>query len=256
MITNHDTGQRACPAYDGRVHPDGGNSRCVAPTATVDVVVRPYRDAVRLVYVDDSGNQHLTLYAFLEVQPANWSPALQRWLAMRAELRERWQIPVRKELHAVDFLAGRGNPSLTASWNRRREARLEAGGTIVRTLSILPVSWRVCYVDGQDRKAAYAAGLADLERALVRADDYALIMVDGDGTDPAYVDAHRSLPLQTRRVVEDTWPQGSHTNQWIMMVDWVAHLAFQRLTRSRPATSDWYDENLASLDVHGGPQRG
>jgi len=40
------------------------------------------------------------------------------------------------------------------------------------------------------------------------------------------------------------------------MVDWVAHLAFQRLTRSRPATADWYDENLASLDVHGGPQRG
>ena len=208
---------------------------------------------MRLVYVDDSGNADLTLYALIEVQPWQWSAALGSWLTLRRDLRDEFSIPVRKELHAVDFLAGRGNPSLDNGWNRWSAARLPVGRRIVSTLASLPIRWRVIYGPGRSRKRTYRAALENLQTDLVSNEEFAVVMIDGDGTDPTYIDAHRALALHTRRVVEDPWYQGSHSSQWIMMADWVAHLAFQHLTVSRPELADWYPLHLERLDVHGRP---
>ena len=139
----------------------------------------------------DLTSQDLTLCCFLEVSADDWAPALASWLGVRRRLRDDVGIPVRRELHAVDFLSGRGNPSLESSWNRSKAERLPAG-------------------------------LNDLDRRLSRSLDHMLVMVDGDGTDPAYIDAHRELDLRSRRVVENPWHQGSHSNQWIMIADFSA----------------------------------
>ena len=189
----------------------------------------------------------------LEVCPDDWGTVLQQWLRMRRQLRDELAIPVRDELHAVDFLAGRGNPSLDQSWNRRPNLRLAAGLTVVNALARLPVQWRVVYGLGHDRRNVYVAALRDLEADLIASGDHALVMIDGDGTDPVYLEAHRALPIDSRRVLEDPWYQPSHSNQWIMMADWVAYLAFQQVSESRPLLATWYSSFLAVRDVNGGP---
>ena len=209
---------------------------------------------MRLVYADESGDDRgLTIFAFVEVLSPDWTSALHTWLQMRRLLRDQIGIPTRYELHAVHFLAGRGNPSLNPEWNRRKRKRIEVGRRITETLASMPFRLRVVYLNTNDRRRAYLAALENLEDDLRRNDDLALVMLDGDGSDPAYLEAHRSMPLDSRRVIEDPWLQGSHTNQWIMIADWVAYLAFQSLRRNNDAVCDWYLDQLAAIDVNGGP---
>lgn len=211
---------------------------------------------MRLVYADESGDDKgLLLYAFIEVEPVAWSRALSLWLELRRALRDEFAIPTRYELHAVDFLGGRGNPSRDVDWNRRKGKRIAVGRRVTETLASMPIRIRVVYVNTTDRGRAYLAALENLEADLHRSNDLAMVMVDGDGSDPAYLEAHRSMPIETRRVLEDPWLQGSHTNQWIMMSDWVAYLAFQSLRRNNEVLSDWYLKFLAPLDVNGNPVR-
>lgn len=212
---------------------------------------------MRLVYADDSGDDRgLALYAFIEVQPEDWAPALRVWIALRHAMRDEYGIPTRYELHAVHFLGGRGNPSCFPVWNRDRAQRLRVGERITASLASLPVRLRVVYVNSRHRRVAYRASLGNLDRDLARSGDLALVMVDGNGSDRIHLEAHRSLPIEHRRIIEDPWHQGSQTNQWIMMADWAAYLAFQSLRRNNREVGDWYTRYLSSLDVHGMPVQG
>ncbi len=203
----------------------------------------------------DVTSQDLTLHCFLEVSAGDWAPALAFWLGVRRRLRDDVGIPVRRELHAVDFLSGRGNPSLESSWNRSKAERLRARLRLVEAVAGVPISLSITYGDGGQRSAVYRAGLNDLDRRLSRSLDHGLVMVDGDGTDPAYPDAHRELDLRSRRVVEDPWRQGSNSNQWIVTANFVAYLAFQDLRRNKPALQGWYAQYFSDQNVHGGPRR-
>jgi hypothetical protein len=211
---------------------------------------------VRLVYADESGDdKDLTLYAFVEVDPAEWTSALSQWMNLRRALRDDLSIPTRYELHAVKFLAGRGNPSHDPEWNRKKGLRIEVGRRITETLAQMPIHLRVTYVSSSDRRLAYRAAIRQLESDLRRSSERAMVMVDGDGSDPTHLEVHRDMPLESRLVIEDPWHQGAHTNQWIMIADWVAYLAFQSLRRNNHLVSGWYGEILAPLDVNSGPIR-
>lgn len=209
---------------------------------------------MRLIYVDDSGDRSMTLYALVEVDESDWAQGLAIWLGARRQLRDAYRIPVRAEIHAVDFLKGRGNPSLDPTWNRVRSHRLEAGRILTEAVSALPARWRVIYRVGGARRETYGAALTDLEGSLRTQHERGLVMIDGDGTDPAYVDAHRRLTLARRHVIEDPWQQPSHSSQWIMVADLVAYLAFQGLRNPHSELGSWYRELLLVRDVHGGPQ--
>lgn len=210
---------------------------------------------MRLVYVDDSGDERLTLYCFVEVDAAMWVQALEQWLSVRRALRDQFGVPVRRELHAVDFLSGRGNPSQDSIWNRNKGERVRAGRLLAESISELPIRWAVSYGSGNSRGSVYRLALADLNRRIERRNDHALVMIDGDGTDPAYSDSHRDLSPAIRRVIEDPWHQGSHSSQWIMIADFIAYVAFQGLVRRRPVVEDWYNTYFAAGDIHGGPIR-
>lgn len=226
--------------------------RRVPPTLTSNSV---YFRCVRLIYVDDSGNTALHLYAMVLVHDVDWSQALASWLDVRGVLRDEYAIPVRHELHAVDFLNGRGNPSVDPGWNRRKKARVEAGHRLAACIGALPVSTLVYYSDQHSKRLVYRRATEDLQAMLTRCDDHAIVVVDGDGTDAGYDLAHRGIELANRRILEDPWHQASHANQWIMIADLVAYLAFQSLNGSNSAFKSWYSSYFAHLDLNGGPVR-
>jgi hypothetical protein len=68
--------------------------------------------------------------------------------------------------------------------------------------------------------------------------------------DPHVRAAHRSLALQTRRVIEDGRLQPARGSQLVQMSDLVAHSAYQakRKKVSREFMWDWYGTHLHDME--------
>ena len=96
--------------------------------------------ATFLVYVDDSGDEHLDLLCGLVVPIAVWSETLRMWLEFRRRLLQLYAIPVSYELHASKFLQGRGRPSIVAdaAINTSRALRREIGEQAVALIATMP----------------------------------------------------------------------------------------------------------------------
>ncbi|MGL5406275.1 MAG: DUF3800 domain-containing protein [Propionibacteriaceae bacterium] len=88
-----------------------------------------------------------------------------------------------------------------------------------------------CPRDGEPSDVAamkrdlYRSLLDSFEQEFTQRDALGLIFMDGDGSDSTYRDAHRRLPRQSRRIVEDPIPQDSKASQLMQMADLVAWTA-------------------------------
>ena len=67
----------------------------------------------RMIYVDDSGHPSsgLVVYGWIEFQPDHWATVLRTWLDLRKKLWRDYGVPVVEELHATQFVNGRGRIS-------------------------------------------------------------------------------------------------------------------------------------------------
>nr|WP_197683327.1 hypothetical protein [Jiangella alkaliphila] len=67
----------------------------------------------RLIYVDDSGHPQsgMVVYGWIECAPDRWAGVLKSWLDTRKKLWREYSIPVTQELHATEYVNGRGRIS-------------------------------------------------------------------------------------------------------------------------------------------------
>ncbi|MGM1064229.1 DUF3800 domain-containing protein [Saccharothrix sp. Mg75] len=217
---------------------------------------------VRLFYIDDSGarSSALVVYGWVELSVADWRPALRSWLDWRKHLNATSGVPASYELHATRFANGRGRPTKT-DWDHSKANRSRAMVDALRTIAAMPGvrTGAVCRDAAGTRYAdAKAAVYADLIRMiddrLTATGRHGLVIMDGDGTDPSYRQAHRTLKLATRNLVEDPLFQGSHLSQWVQVADLVAYAAYQAVLRApgKELMWDWYPELLGSTCTTGG----
>ncbi len=217
---------------------------------------------VRLFYIDDSGAQtsQLVVYGWVELSVSDWRPALRSWLDWRKALHASTGLPASYELHATKFVNGRGRPTGTG-WDRSKANRsavvVDALSAIaampgVRTGAVCRDTTGARYVDAKAR--LYADLVTEIDARLVAADHHGFVIMDGDGTDPSYRQAHRSLRLATRNLVEDPFFQGSHLSQWVQVADLVAYAAYQCVLRApgKEVMWDWYPELLGRVCAMGG----
>ncbi len=223
---------------------------------------------VRLFYVDDSGSERTgwAVHSWVECTAVGWRAGLRDWLSLRRALYRDHQIPADYELHASKFVGGRGNPSRDPNWNRMKHLR-----SLVAEQALMAISashhLRVGTVHRRDtgRRHAHSDAAASLYAGLVNhidarlrtADEFGLIVVDGNGTDGSYYRPHRALRLDDRHVIEDPLFQESHRSQWVQMADLVAYAAYVHLLRppSKQFAWNWYDRHLRRSDVNGRPVR-
>lgn len=64
-----------------------------------------------LFYIDDSSDRHFFTFSALGIQDSRWNEFNDMVSAFRENLKARYGIYIRKELHATKFLSGRGRPS-------------------------------------------------------------------------------------------------------------------------------------------------
>jgi hypothetical protein len=226
----------------------------------------PANSPVRLYYIDDSGAEATgwVVYSWIETSPDNWRYGLRQWLDMRRDLYAKFKIPPSNELHATKLANGRGNPSTDPKINGSKAAGravMQHALAAIQASNTLEVGtvYRQTSARGRayhrERQDVYAALIAQLDLQLEAAGQLGIVFMDGNGNDSGYNNAHRQLKLATRRIIEDTLFQPSHTSQWIQMADITAWVTYQSLLRhaGKRWAWNWYDTYLAGCDVNGGP---
>ncbi|HEU5474802.1 MAG TPA: DUF3800 domain-containing protein [Actinophytocola sp.] len=221
---------------------------------------------VRLFYVDDSGAEETgyIVYSWIECTVTSWANGLLSWFRFRRELYASYRIRPSVELHSTRFIANRGRPStnlgVNMSWQARHDVAVRAlaaigqcpdlkVGTVYRRTSARRRGYAT------ERDTVYIELVRWLDERLGGAREYGVVVMDGDGTAAGYCDAHRSLRLPTRRIIEDPMFVPAHRSHWVQMADIAAWSAYQSLLRhpGKRFAWDWYDRYLGPSDVNGGP---
>ncbi len=219
---------------------------------------------LNMLYVDDSGSEKtgIAVFGWIESTPHEWKDGLSSWLDFRKLLYKNYRIPPATELHATELNGGRGQPSTDPAVNASKVLQREALHAAITATTQLPnlrlgTVYRDTGLRGKkfelERTALYAKLIQSLESRFARCDQYAVIFMDDDGTDPSYRRAHRNLDLNTRRVLEDPLFQQSHQSQWVQIADIVAWTTFQSLKRCT-TNGQLYNQHLRAFDINGGPQ--
>lgn len=203
----------------------------------------------RRVYIDDSGipKMGLALYSAVGV-PVSMSPLIQdQWRRERDEWLAEHGVPTDYELHSTHFLAGRGrpggnNPSKVERY-RMAQSALEVMGaqaelSITTVYTEDEVNWRVA------KQAAYRGLLRSLDRQLAQAGEQAELVVDGDGSEGLYEQAHWEIRPSCIRQPAIEVP--AHASDWLQMADLVAYTACQAISRqpAREFMWGWYARYL------------
>lgn len=226
----------------------------------------------RLIYLDDSGHPKsgLVVYGWIEFSPDRWSSVLRIWLDLRKKLWREYGVPVSQELHTTEYVNGRGRISIKIPdkfvhegveyWkDLGREVALECLETLRSTegLSLGAVFRRAEPRDlAKTRATTYQLLINNFEAELEESQSLAMIVIDGDGSDSVYKDAHRSLELGTRHVIEDAFHLESKNSQLIQMADlvaWSANAFIDQHPKNEFA-NNWYPRYLSERDPHRYPR--
>ncbi|MET8406006.1 DUF3800 domain-containing protein [Streptomyces sp900116325] len=218
--------------------------------------------AARILYIDDSGAESTgyVLYGWAEIDLAQWSAALRCLLNFRKKLYVDTGIPADYELHATQFIPGRGMPSTRPAWNRQKRNRRRVAQDALAAIASMPGTrvgavWRHTSEKGRayydQRTAVYGALLADIDARLGATGDHGIIVMDGDGSDLTYQREHRKLRLATRHIVEDPWFIGSHNSQPVQAADLLAYTAYQVVQRhpGKDFMWDWWRRHLPAAEA-------
>jgi hypothetical protein len=221
----------------------------------------PIRDGskaqpTRIFFVDDSGDPTIAVLAAISFELSEWRRIYSEWLGWRRWMWKHYRLPADFELHAREFLSGRGEisyrdsgritqkPLINSVLNLRQEAYRRSLVQINRQegVSVLAVAWQ-----GRTIAEAYAWFIAELDQLLADLGEEAIIVVDGLD-DSSYRPAHRQLHIKSRRIIEDPLLQSSRHSQLIQMADLVAYAAFQHLAADpeKRFMWDWYPALLAN----------
>jgi hypothetical protein len=221
-----------------------------------------------MLYVDDSGSEPsgLIVYGWIECDPTRWRCALRALLELRKDLYRDHQVPPAEELHATKFINGRTRIATSGTESNIEEWKTLGRAVAVQCLEVISRSpdisvgavYRRTSARGrryyEERGRVYFDLINHWNEQHRENDDHAFVSMDGDGTDPNYVNAHRALPLDTRHIIEDPMFHDSKRSQLVQMADLVAYTTFVSLNRHRGNAFawNWREKYLDANDVNGG----
>lgn len=216
----------------------------------------------RWYYVDDSGSSQTgwIVYGFVEVAAEHWSASVRHWLDFREHLFAAYRIPTRYELHAYQFINGRGNPSQDPTWNRRRAIRHQVTIEVLQAVARMPgvqvgaVARRTTArrdAFGREQQDVYRCLLGGLTHRLRAAGEHGAVVLDGNGTDERYRQAHQDLKIDDRRIIEDPMTLPAHQSHLVQAADLVSYVAYQAVLRdpARIVMHDWFYDTFAQNGV-------
>lgn len=195
-----------------------------------------------LVYIDDSGDEHVRCFSALILHESVWKESLDRIKDYRRALKASDGIYVTKEFHATEFVAGRGQ---IADRIVTKARRIELFKETLAFVTGLP---KIQIINGfygrKDERALFERMMNRINRTMAEWRSHALIICD-EGKD--YTPLVRRMmvfnPIQSRfgawpdgsllrnlpltRIVEDPVFRDSSRSYFIQLADFVAYALFR-----------------------------
>lgn len=225
-----------------------------------------------LIYLDDSAEPRsgLVLFGWISISPASWQEIAMKWLDFRAKLYRDFAVKVDKELHATELVHGRSVISgrvPEAFVKHGVELKKDFGRFIIEEClkeisSLTGLSVHSAYSRGIEttqrlaKESLYLMLVEQWTRELQERHAYAMVFIDGNGTDKMFRKVHREIPRTGRRVIEDSIQLESKYSNLIQIADLVSYAALAAADRApnNEFAWGWYEKYLSMRDPARSPQ--
>lgn len=194
------------------------------------------------VYIDDSGDEHIRCFSALVIHESAWKASHAAVKQHRRDLKKSDAMLVTKELHATDFVAGRGRvgTQVVTKW-RRCEIFRETLAIVARLPNVR--LFNAISASGNE-KLLFERLVNRINRTMAEWKSHALIVHD-EGKDytalirrmavynpirskyGVWDDGKEVRNFPTDRILEDIVFRKSHKSDLIQMVDFCAYALFR-----------------------------
>lgn len=216
-----------------------------------------------LVYVDDSKDRSSCCFSAIFFPSTDWNKHFAHLKGIRQQMKASDGIYVTKELHATDFLGGRGRIAPTIIPKRRRAALFN---WYLQQIGALPgVSVINACMSLIQEETAFEWMLNRIERTMVTLNDHALIISDeGKSYDSmlrrmrhfnyipsAYGAWSTGAPSQNMRIsniIEDLVYRDSKRSLFIQAADFCAYSLLRFINPTSAAHKFGFDTSFRHLD--------
>jgi Protein of unknown function (DUF3800) len=208
---------------------------------------------MHICYIDDSGDEETRVFSVLSIPMVSWNEYFQTVKSFRHELRKKEGIYVSVELHATDFVGGRGRISKTTI---PKGARCRIFGETLAFISSLSEA-RLFNAAGAKREETkiFERLLNRINRTMKAWDSNALLVSD-EGKDYTslvrrmrvfnpisskygeWEDGSMTKNIPLDRIIEDLFFRKSHRSYFIQLADFCAY-ALLRSEKPLPSRSKY-----------------
>ena len=225
---------------------------------------------MRLYYIDESEGPRYYVRTALGVHAERWNDLHNRIRDWRLELRDRYAVPLDRELHACDLLAGRGKLVRIDGADRRLSPEhgaeifiaglsvVEDAARTIGGVEIVNVCLRKPDVRGYER-ASLDRLLNRVNSSVASANRHAFLIFD-EGKEEmvarlyrrlrsrnpvpsryeAWEDGERTRDIPIERVIGGPAFRSSHSDHMLQMADLIAHALLKQEEEPSPrVASDW-----------------
>jgi len=204
---------------------------------------------MHFIYIDDSTERPLNIFSALCVPCENWNGTFNKLKMWRRHLKDVHSIPLSYELHAQQFISGRGTGGAVRVLRRHTRAQIfhqsfKVSNWLNETEGVS--IFNVCNGD-DDQYRAFERLLNRINRTMVARNSYAHLICD-EGKEHQYtrlvrkMRVHNHIPSQfgawadgnttknlpVERIIEDPQFKQSHKSYFIQHSDFAAERLYQQ----------------------------
>lgn len=167
---------------------------------------------MHFIYIDDSTERPLHVFSAMSVPCDRWNETFERLKMWRKHLHDVHSIPVNYELHAQEFLSGRGSAGKIGNLSRHKRAQIfHTAFKVSNWLNECGVTlFNVCNAD-DNQERAFERLLNRINRTMKARNSYAHLICD-EGKEQQYTSLVRRMrvhnPISSNR---GTWDDGRRT---------------------------------------------
>lgn len=201
-----------------------------------------------LIYIDDSTERPVNIFSALAIPHERWNDCFDYIKKWRKHLKEVHGIPMDYELHATQFLSGRGSSGVLAGLSRHQRAQIfHKNFKVVEYMDRFGVKlFNVCNAD-DDQFKSFERLLNRINRTMSSLNSYAHLICD-EGKEHQYISMVRRMrvynPIPSSfgawndgastknitldRIIEDPQFKKSHNSYFIQTCDFLAYGLLRR----------------------------
>lgn len=218
---------------------------------------------MHLVYIDDSKDGKAICFSALIIPAERWLEGFNQLLAMRRAMKERGGIYIKKELHATDWLGGRGNVSTRTI---ARVERVQIFNWVLRHIVNLPdIQILNAFGSRSKEDELFKRLIQRVENNVRKLNSHAMILSDeGKNYDAllrkmrrfnyipsatgAWADGSASKNIPAEHVIEDIIYRDSKRSFFIQAADFCAFSLLRFEMPTERAVRMGFDKSLMILE--------